>query len=77
MLEVCMGLGLAEKPRRDPAYGPVGPGPGRTDNVLVEAGFGPGPNDSNQTFFLIFYAFSGHSFSAIKNVFIVVLISCS
>jgi hypothetical protein len=50
-LEVCMGPGLAEEPRRDPAYGSVGPGPGRTDNVRIEAGFGPGPNDSNQTFF--------------------------
>jgi hypothetical protein len=52
-------------------------GPGSTDNVRVRIGFGPGSNDSNQTLYRTFRAFSGHSFFANKELFVVALILCS
>jgi hypothetical protein len=46
----------------------AGPGPGSTDDVRVRAGFGSGPNDSNQTLYRIFLAFLGHSFFSKKKL---------
>jgi hypothetical protein len=52
-------------------------GPGSTDNVRVRAGFLTGSNDSNQTLYRIFRAFSGHSYLAKKRLFVVALMLCS
>jgi hypothetical protein len=46
----------------------AGPGPGSTDNVPVWAGFGPGSNNSSQTLYRKFRAFSGHFFFAKRKV---------
>jgi hypothetical protein len=51
IVEVCTGPGLAR---------PVGPG--ITDYVWVRVGLGPSSNDSNQTLYRTFRAFSGHFF---------------
>jgi hypothetical protein len=51
-LEFYTGLGLALQPLREPARGPAGPG--STDNIRLQDGFGPDPNYSNQKFFKYF-----------------------
>jgi hypothetical protein len=77
-LKVCTVPVLSLGPRAPPGprAGP-GPGPDSTDNVRVQAGFGPGSNDSNQMLNRIFRAFSGHSLFAKKKLFVVTLMLCS
>jgi hypothetical protein len=60
----------------DCARGLHKPGPvaGSTDNVWVHAMFGLGSNDSNETLYTTFQAFSGHSFFTRKRLFMVPVI---
>jgi hypothetical protein len=46
--------------------------PGQVAQIIF--GFGPGSNDSNQTLYRTFRAFSGHSFFARKELFVVAFI---
>jgi hypothetical protein len=79
MASVDAGLGvlvliLTMKRKRGLKFCTV-PGLGLLAQIIF--GFGPGPNESNQTFYRIFRAFSGHSFLAKKKLFVVALILCS
>jgi hypothetical protein len=67
-----MGPGLALGPLPDPARGP---GLGLVAQIMFRSG--TASNDSNQALYRTFQAFSGHSFFAKKNLFVVTLVVCS
>jgi hypothetical protein len=69
-LEVCTGLRVVLGSRPDPARGP-----GLGAQIMF--GSGPGSNDSNETLYREFRAFSDYSFFAKRKLFVVALILCS